>query len=305
MRKSLGRTPTTRRAGQGASLLAMAMAAVLVVSGCALVGPDGRVTPGDVGEGLAWLADRAPQRPAESAERPARRSERSAEEPARPSAKVVRLKPRPRAGPFSMNLYREGAFVHQKTKDWCAAASAQTMMNIMSEGRPDRSRRFQQALYRQGRRLSPNKAKLGPIGMDLRAWAELLNVHGYGPYVVDGARTRYAAIHKAARALRLTGRPVGLATWRGAHSWVMSGFEATADPAHTKDYRVTRVWIQDVWYPWVSTIWGASRPPNSLVPVAALGRDYLPWRRPRARYPKWDGRFMLVLPTLPEGTVAR
>jgi hypothetical protein len=223
-----------------------------------------------------------------------------------PTVTVIRLKPRPRRGPFEMNLYRDGDFVHQATKDWCVAGSTQTMLNILRKGkRNDRSATFQGELYAKGRRLSPNKAKLGPIGVDLIGWADLLNKAGHGPYIVDGARTRRASIKKAARALRMTGRPVGLVVWRGAHSWVMSGFRATADPAFTRDYEVTAVYIQDVWYPDVSTIWGASRPPNALVPVSRLGEDFLPYSRPRARWPDRDGKYMLVMPTLPRNTVAR
>jgi hypothetical protein len=55
----------------------------------------------------------------------------------------------------------------------------------------------------------------------------------------------------------------------------------------------------------VSTIWGASDPPNTLVPMGQLKQDYLPYARPRARWPKRDGRFMLILPVLPRNTVAR
>ncbi len=225
----------------------------------------------------------------------------------RPRRKVrtVKLQPRPAPGAFSMNLYRKGDFMHQADKYSCVAGSTQTMMNIIDEGRPNRSIAFQQRLYQRGRELSPNKRKLGPIGIDLTGWAELLNTGGYGPYVVDGAATRRGAIRKAARAVRMTDRPVGLVTWRGAHSWVMSGFTATADPAYSDDFRVKKVYVQDTWYPYVSTIWGASRPPNALVPVAALAEDYLPYARPRARYPKRDGRFMLILPVLPANTVAR
>ena len=204
-----------------------------------------------------------------------------------------------------MDLYRAGDFSHQATKDWCVAGSTQTMMNIMRSGRNDHSVRSQERIYLQGRRFSPDKRRLGPIGVDLLGWAEVLNREGFGPYVVDGAGTRRAAIRKAARALRVTGRPVGLVTWRGAHSWVMSGFTATADPAWRDDYEVTAVNIEDTWYPWVSTIWGASRPPGTLVPVGALAEDYLPYQRPRARYPGRDGRFMLILPVLPPKTVAR
>ena len=204
-----------------------------------------------------------------------------------------------------MNLYRRGDFRHQETKDWCVAGSTATMMNIMNHGAVRRFTPTQARLYVRGRQLSTMGRKLGPIGVDLIGWAELLNRGGYGPYIVKGGITRKGAIRQAARALRLTGRPVGLVVWRGAHSWVMSGFTATADPAHSDDFEVTAVRIQDTWYPWVSTIWGASRPPNSLVPVAALAEDYLPYRRPTARYPARDGKYMLILPVLPPFTVAR
>lgn len=204
-----------------------------------------------------------------------------------------------------MNLYRRGDFMHQQSKDWCVAGSTQTMMNIIRSGKLDRSVASQKRLYLEGRRLSPQKRKLGAIGVDLTGWARVLDRGGFGPYVVDGAVTRRGAIVKAARALRITGRPVGLVTWRGAHSWVMSGFRATADPALSRDFVVTSVYIQDTWYPWVSTIWGASRPPDALVPVAALAEDYLPYQRPGARHPSRDGKFMLILPVLPPFTVAR
>ena len=85
----------------------------------------------------------------------------------------------------------------------------------------------------------------------------------------------------------------------------MSGFQATADPAITKDFEVTAVYIEDVWYPYVSSIWGASRKPNTLVPVSRLREDFLPYQRPLFRHPDRDGRFMLVMPELPKGTVAR
>jgi len=204
-----------------------------------------------------------------------------------------------------MNLYRKGDFVHQANKNWCVAGSTLTMMNIIDDGKPRNSVAAQKRIYERGRKLSPVKRKLGPIGVDLIGWAELLNTRGYGPYEITPAETRRGAIRRAARAIRRTGRPVGLVTWRGAHSWVMSGFTATADPAYDKDFQVKAAYIQDTWYPFVSTIWGASRPPNTLVPVGKLAEDYLPYARPRAQWPRRDGNFMLILPVLPENTVAR
>jgi hypothetical protein len=141
----------------------------------------------------------------------------------------------------------------------------------------------------------------GYHGLGLTDWAELLNVRGYGPYRIARADTRQEAMRKAARAIRLTGKPAGLVVWRGAHAWVMSGFKATADPAYTDDFRVQKVFIQDPWYPAVSTIWGASRPPNAAVPVAALAEDFLRYDRPGRRHPWRDGRFVLILPTVDPG----
>jgi hypothetical protein len=137
-------------------------------------------------------------------------------------------------------------------------------------------------------------------GAEPEGWARGLTRQGYGPYVVESRGSIAAAIKTAAKAIRLTNRPAGLLTWRGAHSWVMSGFKATADPAFTNDFEVTHVYVEDVWYPRVSSIWGASRPPDSLVRVSRLKEDFLPWRRPTGRYPEKDGKYVIVIPVAEE-----
>jgi hypothetical protein len=297
---------------QAGRLVALALVGIIAAGACSSLAVDGLAgVPGTprVDQGLTEVTStptptpRAKPRPTPSPVAEARVDGGSKR--TRPKVTTIRLAPRPKPGPFQMNLFRKGDFMHQVDKNACVAGSTQTMMNIIDPGKPNRSIAFQKRLYQRGRELSPNKAKLGPIGIDVIGWAELLNTNGYGPYVVDSAATRRGAIRKAAKALRLTNKPVGLVTWRGAHSWVMSGFTATADPAYSDDFQVLKVNIQDTWYPYVSTIWGASRPPDALVPVAALAEDYLPYARPRARYPKRDGRFMLILPQLPPRTVAR
>jgi hypothetical protein len=196
-----------------------------------------------------------------------------------------------------MNLYRRGDFASQATKIYCVPGAMQTMMNVMDPG-ASRSRAAQDRLYRLARRLSTDR--LRGDGAEPDGWARGLSRLGYGRYAVGIEKTRAAAIKAAARALRLTGRPVGLLVWRGAHAWVMTGFEATADPAVTDRFRVTHLRIVDVWYPRVSSIWGASFRPNTRVAVGRLKEDYLPWRRPLMRYPDKDGRFVLVLPVQDE-----
>jgi hypothetical protein len=220
-------------------------------------------------------------------------------------------KPRPtprlhapaRSGPFQMDLYRRGAMVSEMLPWWCMPAAMQTMMNIMRPGRMDRSRATQLRLYRLARSLSTDR--LDGKGAEPIGWATGLTRLGYGRYVVSVQRTRYDAIRAAAKALRMTGRPVGIIAWRGAHSWVMSGFRATADPGSSDRYKVSAVAIEDVWYPRISSIWGASTPPDTWIPVERLPQDYLPYRRPGVRYPGLDGRLLLVLPVADDGQPSR
>ena len=212
---------------------------------------------------------------------------------AAPSANAS-SKPRSTAapsGPFSMDLYRAGDYVGELTKVWCLPAAMQTSINIMNPG-ADTSRKTQASIFKLARSLAP-----APDGAaEPEGWAEGLTKLGYGNYEVTQQPSIKAAIHLAARQVRLTNRPAGLLVWRGAHSWVMSGFTATADPATTNSFVVLAVRIEDVWYPRFSTIWGYSRPPDALVPVGALPADYLPWKRPTGRYPGKDGKFVLAVP---------
>jgi hypothetical protein len=203
--------------------------------------------------------------------------------------------PTPQPGPFRIDLYRGGAFTSELTAIWCLPAAMQTSANIMDihAGRkPDRTRARQRQLFDLARSLAPSRdGAAEPEG-----WAAGLTKLGYGKYKVSVQPSIKTAIQVAAKALRTTGRPVGLMVWRGVHSWVMSGFTATADPAHTSQFTVTAVYIEDVWYPRISSIWGRSRPPDSLVPVKRLPEDFLPWRLPWAHYPGKDGRFVIVVP---------
>jgi hypothetical protein len=205
------------------------------------------------------------------------------------------LDPPPQPGPFAIDLFDRDDFVSQARVDWCVPASILTMMHMIDPAR-DRKTPTQDELDRLARSLS--SPRLRGAGSEPEGWAKSLNRLGYGPYEVRAERTRAAAIAAAARAIRLTGRPVGLLIWRGAHAWVMSGFRATGDPAYTNDFAVTDIYVQDPWYPWVSSIWGPSRPPDATVRVGLVAEEYLAWRRPTVRYPEMDGQFVLVVPVV-------
>ena len=197
----------------------------------------------------------------------------------------------PKPGPFAMDLYQKGDFVEEFKDVWCLPAAMQTSMNIMDAG-ADTSRGTQARLFDLTRSIDP-----APDGAaEPEAWAKGLTQLGYGNYEVSIQPSIKAAIKLAAKQIRLTNRPAGLMTWRGAHSWVMSGFNASADPGVTDQYTVTGVRIEDVWYPRFSTIWGYSRKPDALVPVGDLPEDFLPWKRPLGSYPAKTGNFVIVIP---------
>ena len=201
--------------------------------------------------------------------------------------------PSPTPGPFSMDLYSAGDFVGEYRDTWCVPAAMQTSINIMSDG-ADTSKAFQTKLQDLAYSLEPGNTG----GSDPSAWPEGLTKLGYGRYELDMRGSLNAAVWTVARAIRLTNRPAGLVVWYGWHSWVVSGFKATADPAVTNDFTVTGLYIEDVWYDRHSSIWGDSNPPDTFVKTSDLDIDY-------KGYHEWpmdalntsrDGKFLFVAP---------
>jgi len=201
-------------------------------------------------------------------------------------------------GPFTMNLYREGVFVHEVDDQTCEAAAVQSMLNLIrltEDGRePDVSETSQRALYDRIAALTTYEdSHVGGTGPG--GWAALLTEEGYA-YEVQSYPSRTTAMRAAARAIEATGRPVGILAWTGIHSWVMTGFTATADPATTKSFGVPTAYVMDPWYPWVSTVWPRSAAPNAPRNTADLKANFLPFGLRSGPYPGRDGQFVLVVP---------
>ena len=193
-------------------------------------------------------------------------------------------------GPFSMDLYQKGDFVGEILDTWCVPAAMQTSMNIMSLV-PDTTRDTQAKLFDLAVSLGGSvNGGADPIG-----WAEGLASLGYGNYQVAAKAKMADAIHAVVKQIRLTQRPAGLMVWYGWHSWVVSGFTATADPALTDNFTVLSLRIEDVWYNRYSTIWGWSRPPDANVPVSALPKDYKIWHQGKY-YAGREGLYVYVMP---------
>jgi len=200
--------------------------------------------------------------------------------------------PKPAPKPIlAMNLYRNGDFVSELTPVQCVSAAMQIMLNVVGP-KNDRTTRTQTALAKLAKSLSD--APYG--GTEPLGWARGLQQRGAGHYQVVVESTLIKAVRRGVAAIRATGRPVGLLVWRGAHSWVLHGFETTADPSGPDSWSVSRIYVSDPWYPRLSRIWGRSRGPNARITPKQLTEDYLPWKRPTGRYPGMDGKYVLVVP---------
>ncbi len=180
-------------------------------------------------------------------------------------------------GQFAMDLYQPGDFVGEMENTWCIPAAMQTMENIMNAG-ADTSETTQAYLYDLANQISEARnGSPNPEGL-----TGGLQQGGYGNYAIQTKPTMAAAINVVVKQIRLTNRPAALFVWYGWHTWVVSGFVASADPALTDNYTVLSLYVEDVWYNRHSTLWnktrgGYSRPPDSLVPYNLLSQDYLKW----------------------------
>jgi hypothetical protein len=205
--------------------------------------------------------------------------------------------PRPRV-PVDVVLVadHEAVFASQITTKMCAVAGTQMALAVM--GLADTSEAFQNAL---GARIGEweswedsHNGGWGPAAISLA-----LAAYGAPGYEIRAYDARADALRDSAIALSLTGKPVVLLPWWGAHTWVMTGYRADADPTYFTDATVTGTYILDPWYPRVSSIWGPSDPAGTFQDAAEMERNFIGWSRPEGAYPGRDGKYVVVLPTTP------
>lgn len=196
---------------------------------------------------------------------------------------------------YEVDLGRPADFVAQTNFVQCVGASIQIMLNMIGD-QPDRSAATQLRLQQIARKWSGQRPDgRERQGASVRGWATGLNIEGAGPYRLFGATAIDEAVLTAARAMRQTGKPVGLLMWRGRHAWVMSGFRATGDPL-VAGSRVTAVYVEDPLYPYGSSVWGPSPRPGELLTVAELGRQFVPRRTSNRFGSALSGKYVMVLP---------
>ena len=199
------------------------------------------------------------------------------------------------SAPFTMDVYKDGTFVSQVTTHACMAGAVLNMLNIIGP-KIDKTtaRQIQISHIINGNTTKQDSLNggYGPAG-----WAITLTQLGAGHYKLLVDDSLDMAMHDAARALRSTGRPVGLLSWWGAHSWVMTGFESNRDPRYyPTNFVINGAYIVDPFYPRKSSIWGQTFGPDSFRDMPAMTHNYIGWKRPEGKYPGRDGKWLLVVP---------
>jgi hypothetical protein len=198
-------------------------------------------------------------------------------------------------------------FASQLTEKDCAVAGTQMVLAILGLG--NTSAEFQAEL--KGRIgeweafADSQNGGWGPAAVGLA-----LAAYGASGYEVRAYDTYADALRDSAIAITQLDKPVVMFPWWGAHTWVMYGYRADADPTLFDDAAITGAYILDPWYPRVSSIWGASDPPGNFEDRGELERNWPAyqgppgyeqigpgWTRPEGRYPDRDGRFIVLMPT--------
>lgn len=205
--------------------------------------------------------------------------------------------PAPRRVAVDVNLLSdpEANFKNEIDNEWCAVAGTQIVLHIWGKG--DLSSDFQRTLAsRIGEWESRRDSKNG--GWGPAAMVRALRAYGVPGYQVRAYDTRADALRDAATAISEFHAPVLLLAWKGAHTWVMTGYRANADPLVFDDARVTGAYILDPWFPRVSSIWPRSLPPGAFHDASSMHDNFLPWKRPEGLYQDRDGLFIAVVPTV-------
>ena len=192
----------------------------------------------------------------------------------------------------------EAAFAHQLDKDWCVPAGVTIVLAATGNGSPTeaRQREIASRVREWESYADSHNGNWGPASMALA-----LDAYGAKGYEIRAYDTRQDALRGSAAAISQTNSPAVLLAWKGAHTWVMTGYRANADPVVFDDAVITGAYILDPWYPWTSSIWGKSDPPGTFQNTAEMNRNFLEWKRPEGPYPDRDGKFIVLIPTIPRG----
>ncbi len=190
---------------------------------------------------------------------------------------------------FRLDLSTSGYYVGQYNYVQCVGASVEMMRNMVL-GQADHSAWMQHLLFTRARQWSRYS---GDGGADPYGWAAVLTFTSAGPYAAYGGRTAGDTVHALAKAMAISGRPVGVTVWHGSHAWVVSGITATDDPARTDAFTVLTIAVTDPL--WTLAHHHGVLAPSTWLTVAQFNTYFQPYHDPK-RSPGIEGRYVAVVP---------
>jgi hypothetical protein len=187
-------------------------------------------------------------------------------------ALLVQVMPATAATTWTKNLYTSSAFLYQDPySNACTAASTMIMLNTIAY-RHSGGPAFQWRPYRVQKSASTSDYRdmtsilyfershdtlsIRGSGSDPHGWRNALNAYGWGgSAMTDASKSVYqdleyssyeTAIHAAVRAIARFEMPVGIVSWAGRHSQVMTGYVAEGeDPVKSDAFTIRSVYLSD------------------------------------------------------------
>jgi hypothetical protein len=204
--------------------------------------------------------------------------------------------PKPKRKPVDFDIVSnpDRVFASELRNDWCAPAGVQMALAVMGlvNTSDATQREIASRVHSWEAYSDSHNGEWGPAAMALA-----IDAYGAPGYEVRAFETMTYALRDAAVAIKKTHSPAILLAWRGAHTWVMTGYRADADPAIFRNTSIDGAYILDPWFPRISSIWGPSNPPGTFTTFEELQENFLPWKRPEGQYPDRDGLYITVVPT--------
>jgi hypothetical protein len=204
--------------------------------------------------------------------------------------------PKPKRKPVDFDIVSnpDRVFASELRNDWCAPAGVQMALAVMGlvNTSDATQREIASRVHSWEAYSDSHNGEWGPAAMALA-----IDAYGAPGYEVRAFETMTYALRDAAVAIKKTHSPAILLAWRGAHTWVMTGYRADADPAIFRNTSIEGAYILDPWFPRISSIWGPSNPPGTFTTFEELQENFLPWKRPEGQYPDRDGLYITVVPT--------
>jgi hypothetical protein len=188
---------------------------------------------------------------------------------------------------YSRDVFFAAGYERQIDSRTCTAASTAMMMNFIARRDLNLSQRTILA-YEQPRDALNDSVQRGsdPLGWSKAATYYSRYTGRPTTYKWEAYGSASSALRRAATQIAITRKPVGLLVRYGTHAIVMTGFRASANPAHHSSFTLYSIWTSDP-YGYSHRSYAATSTPLNRY----LQRDATDWYDLA-----WYGKYIVIVP---------